>query len=91
MMPNPKGYGFIVMDMDRISSAYGGKKPYNQIAVKLAAGADITAVQSQMDEIFGEKLNFVMKNTDNRGINFANSKVVQFRSLATIFPFMFSS
>lgn len=89
MLPNPKGYGFIVMDIDRISSAYGGKKPYNQIAVKLAPGADITAVQSQIDAIFGQKLNFVMKNTDNRGINFANAKVVQFRSLATIFPSMF--
>lgn len=89
MMPDPKGYGFIVMDEDRIASAYGGVKPYNQIEVQLTPGADTAAVQSQMDSIFGKKLNFVITQTDNRGVNFANAKVIQFQSLATIFPFMF--
>ncbi len=89
MMPDPMGYGFIVMDEDKIAVAYGGVKPYNQIEVQLSPGADTAAVQSQMDAIFGKKLNFVITQTDNRGINFANAKVVQFRSLATIFPFMF--
>ena len=89
MMPDPKGYGFIVIDEDRIASAYGGRKPYNQIEVRLAQGADAAEIQSRMDSIFGKKLNFVMAQTDNRGVNFANAKVIQFQSLATVFPFMF--
>lgn len=89
MMPNPKNYGFIVMDEDRIASAYGGVKPYNQIEVKLTSGVDTATVQNKIDSIFGKKLNFVITQTDNRGVNFANAKVIQFQSLATIFPFMF--
>lgn len=89
MMPDPKRYGFITIDENRIVSAYGGLKPYNQVEVQLTKGADAVEIQNKMDSIFGRKLNFVMVQTDNRGVNFANAKVIQFQSLATVFPFMF--
>lgn len=87
--PNPKNYGFLVVDEDRISSAYGGMKPYNQIVVRLDRSADSKAVQARMDDIFGEDLIGSVTRADNRSFSNVNSKINLFQTLATVFPFMF--
>ncbi len=89
MVPNPKNYGFIVVDEDRIASAYGGLKPYNQIVIRLNGAADSKAVQIKMDHIFGDDLVGVVTRTDNRSINNVDSKIYLFKTLSAVFPFMF--
>ncbi|WP_101698647.1 ABC transporter permease [Clostridium minihomine] len=89
MVPNPKSYGFIVVDIDRIASAYGGYKPYNQIAVRLNSSAKEQSIQEQMDQVFGDDLIGIITRTENKSINNVESKVYLFRTLSTVFPFMF--
>ncbi len=89
LVPDPKAYGFLVVDENRIASAYGGYKPYNQVAVRLSSAADSGAVQSQIDRIFGNDLVGVLTRTDNRSINNVDSKISLFKTLSTVFPFMF--
>lgn len=89
MVPDPKSYGFIVVDIDRIASAYGGYKPYNQVAVRLDKSANEQSVQKQMDQIFGDDLIGIVTQTNNKSINNVESKIHLFRTLSTVFPFMF--
>jgi putative ABC transport system permease protein len=89
ILPDSKKYGFIVVDEDRIATAYGGVKPYNQVALRLSGSADSKAVQKQMDGIFGDDLVGVVTRTDNHSIDMVSGKVQQFKTLATVFPIMF--
>nr|WP_319488966.1 ABC transporter permease [uncultured Caproiciproducens sp.] len=89
ILPDSQKYGFIVVDEERIANAYGGVKPYNQIALRLNSSADSKAVQKQMDSIFGDNLVGVVARTDNRSVNMVDGKIQQFKTLATVFPVMF--
>ena len=89
LLPDPQKYGFIVADEDRIASAYGGYKPYNQVALRLSSGADSGDVQKQLDSIFADDLIGVITRNDNRSIKMVDGKVQQFKTLATVFPIMF--
>jgi putative ABC transport system permease protein len=85
LLPDPQKYGFIVVDEDRIASAYGGYKPYNQVALRLSSGADSGNVQKQLDSIFADDLIGVITRNDNRSIKMVDGKVQQFKTLATVF------
>ncbi|WP_304508520.1 ABC transporter permease [Anaerotignum sp.] len=89
LLPNPSEYGFIVVDEDRITSAYGGVKMYNQIALRLNSGVDINTIQNQVDDIFGKKLVGISTKTDNRSMKMVTGKIQQFKILAKVFPMMF--
>lgn len=89
MVPDPKGYGFVVVDIDRVASAYHGYKPYNQIAVRLNSTANVQYVEKQMDRIFGDDLVGTIARTDSKSVNNVASKVSLFKTLSSVFPFMF--
>lgn len=89
LLPDPKKYGFIAVDEDKIAAAYGGLKPYNQVVVRLSSGADLPAVQNRIDGIFGKKLISVAARSDNASMEMVTGKIQQFKTLATVFPIMF--
>jgi putative ABC transport system permease protein len=86
--PNPKKYGFVVINDDTLKGIYG-QKPYNQISVKLASGADITEVQAQIDKILGEGLMGILAKEDHSSISNTDANIQQFRLLAKVFSLMF--
>lgn len=89
MRPNPKSYGFIAVNEDVLSPAYGGMKMSNQISVRLAPGADEQQVKQAIADIFGDDLIGIMTHEDVLSISSTKSTIVQFQSLATVFPLMF--
>lgn len=87
--PDPSKYGFIVVDEDRLTSFYGGFKPYNQISVKLEKGADEAAVMRQLDTVFPKRMRNIITRTDSRSFNMVSGKIQQFQTLSTVFPIIF--
>lgn len=89
MVPDSNRYGFIVVDEDKIKSAYGGMKVYNQVSIRLKDGADISVIQSEIDSILGDDLIGVITNKDNTSLNNVHGNIKQFKTLSTVFPVMF--
>lgn len=89
MRPDPKSYGFIAVNEEALRPAYGGMTMSNQISVRLAEGADERAVQQGIAAIYGNDLIGIMTHEDVLSISSTESTIVQFQSLATVFPVMF--
>ena len=89
MRPDPKGYGFIAVNEALLRPAYGGVSMSNQLSVRLAEGADQQAVLQAISDLFGDDLIGISTHADVLSINSTESTIVQFQSLATVFPIMF--
>lgn len=89
MVPDSNKYGFIIVDEDKIKSAYGGMNVYNQVSIRLREGADISIIQSEIDSILGDDLIGVITNKDSTSLNSVEGKIDQFKTLSTVFPVMF--
>lgn len=88
LLPDPKDYGFIVIHTGVLESFYG-RKVYNQISVKTAAGADAGAIEKQADALIGNDLIGIVARDDSMSANSVNSRIQQFRTLAVVFPAIF--
>lgn len=89
IMPDPEKYGFVMVDEDLLKSAYGGRKVYNQVCVRLDEGAKEREVLRQIDEALGDDLNGIITRKDSRSVNHVASEIKQFKVLSVIFPVMF--
>lgn len=89
LMPDASKYGFIVVDEDKIATAYGGQKIYNQINVRFAEKYDPKAIQESIDTVLGDDLIGIMTKKDNRSIQDVEVRIEQFITLSRVFPFMF--
>ena len=86
--PNPKKYGFIIINEDMLKSAYG-RKIYNQVSVKLSPGADITKVKTQIFDAVGDDLAGIVAREDHRSVSNIDANIQQFKLLAAVFSLMF--
>lgn len=87
-LPNPKKYGFIVIDDNMLKSVFG-QKIYNQICVKLSADADVNQVKAQIDKAIGKELIGIVAKNDHSSVSNINANIQQFKLLAAVFSFMF--
>lgn len=88
IIPDPQKYGFIIISEDMLKSIYG-QKIYNQVCIKLSAGADAAAVEAEIDKVLGDNLIGIVKRGEDSSTNNVWSNISQFRTLAAIFPLMF--
>ena len=88
MLPDPKMYGFIIINEDRLISAYG-QNVYNQICLKLSPYADVSRVEKQIDGAIGDDLIGIVARADNKSVSDVNANIQQFKTLAMVFPLMF--
>lgn len=86
--PNPKKYGFVIINDETLKSAYG-MKIYNQISVRLAPGADTVQMQARIDKVIGDNLIGIIARDDNASVNNINTNIQQFKLLAQVFSLMF--
>ncbi|HOS70140.1 MAG TPA: ABC transporter permease [Bacillota bacterium] len=86
--PNPKKYGFIIINEDMLKSVYG-RKIYNQISVKLSPGADITKVKTRIFDAVGDDLSGIVAKEDHRSVSNIDANIQQFKLLAAVFSLMF--
>jgi putative ABC transport system permease protein len=86
--PDPKKYGFIIINEDMLKSAYG-RKIYNQISVELSPGADITQVKAKINNAIGDDLIGIVARDDHSSISNINANIQQFKLLAGVFSLMF--
>lgn len=86
--PNPKKYGFIIINEDMLKSIYG-QKVYNQVSVKLANQADITQIEAQIDNAIGDDLVGIVARGDHSSVSNINTNIQQFKILAAVFSLMF--
>jgi len=89
LQPNPEKYGFIIVNEEKIKEAYGGKKIYNQIAVKFTENVDEKQVMKKIDAALGKSLIGITTKKDSRSVGDVNGRIEQFKTLATVFPNMF--
>ncbi|WP_070000192.1 ABC transporter permease [Cellulosilyticum sp. I15G10I2] len=89
LMPDARKYGFIVVDEDKIATAYGGQKIYNQVNVKFSQNHDPRTIQERIDTVLGDDLIGIMTQKDNRSIQDVGVRIEQFITLSRVFPFMF--
>ena len=89
LQPDPEKYGFVLIDEEKLAEAYRGHKMYNQIAVKFSETADEEQIKRKVDNIFGEDLLGIITKKDNRSLNDVEAKVIQFKTMSAVFPFMF--
>lgn len=89
LQPDSKKYGFITVDEEKIKKAYGGEKIYNQVAVKYEKAADDTKIKASIDKRLGDDLLGIITRKDNRSVSDVDAKIVQFKTMAAVFPFMF--
>lgn len=87
-LPNPKKYGFIIINDNMLKSVFG-QKMYNQICVKLSADADINRVKAQIDKAIGKDLIGIVAKNDQSSVSNINANIQQFKLLAAVFSFMF--
>lgn len=87
-LPNPKKYGFVVINDNMLKSIYG-QKIYNQICVKLSEDADINWVKSLIDKAIGEDLIGIVAKSDQSSVSNINANIQQFKLLSAVFSFMF--
>lgn len=88
IIPDPHKYGFIVINEEMLRSIYG-IKVYNQVCVRLSPGADVEAVEAEIDKALGDRLIGIVKKGEDSSTNNVLSNISQFRTLAAIFPLMF--
>lgn len=88
IIPNPRRYGFIIINEDALKGVYG-RNIYNQICVKLAPGADISRVKAGIDKAIGDDLIGIVARGEDSSTNNINANIRQFKTLATVFPLMF--
>lgn len=86
--PDPKKYGFIIINEDMLKSVYG-QKIYNQISLKLSPDADITQVKAQIDKAIGDNLIGIIAKGDHSSVSNINANVQQFKVFASVFSLMF--
>ncbi len=88
IIPDPQKFGFIIINEDMLKSIYG-QKIFSQVCVKLSPGADIQAVEAEIDKGLGDNLIGIVKRGEDSSTNNVWSNISQFRTLAAIFPLMF--
>ncbi len=88
IIPDSKKYGFIIINEDMQKSIYG-MKIYNQVCVKLAPSADVTKVEEEISKAVGDDLIGIVVKGDDSSTNNVYANIIQFRTLAAIFPLMF--
>lgn len=88
IIPDPRKYGFIVIDEEMLKSIYG-QKIYNQVCVRLSPGADAAAAEAEIDQALGDNLIGIVMKGEDSSTNNVWSNIGQFRTLAAIFPLMF--
>ncbi len=86
--PDPQKYGFLVINEDMLKGVYG-QKVYNQICVKLSAGADIARVKARIDKAIGDDLIGIVARDDNSSVSNINTNIQQFQVFAKVFSLMF--
>jgi putative ABC transport system permease protein len=86
--PDPKKYGFIIVNEGMLKGVYG-QKLYNQICVKLSPGADASGVEAEIDKAIGDDLLGIVAKGDNSSFSNINANISQFKTLAAVFPLMF--
>ncbi len=86
--PNPKKYGFIIINENMLKSIYG-QKIYNQISIKLSTDADITQIEAQIDKAIGDNLIGIVARGDHSSVSNINTNIQQFKILAAVFSLMF--
>lgn len=89
IMPDPEKYGFIIVDEDKVKSAYGGRKLYNQICIRLEDGANEDEIIEKIDAALGDDLMGVITRKDNRSVSHVASEIKQFKVISGVFPIMF--
>lgn len=87
--PDPKTYGFIVINENILKSVYG-QKLYNQICVKLSTDTDITQVKAHIDKAIGDDLIGIVAKGEHRSVSNINANIQQFKVFSTVFSLMFS-
>ncbi|MBP7174822.1 MAG: ABC transporter permease [Thermoclostridium sp.] len=88
IVPDSGKYGFIIIDEDILKGIYG-IKIYNQLCIRLSAGADVSAVKNEISRIFGDDLVGSVAMGEDSSTNNVFAFINQFRTLATVFPLMF--
>ncbi len=88
IIPDPRKFGFIILNEDMLKSIYG-QKIFSQVCVKLSPEADIQAVEAEIDKALGDNLIGIVKRGEDSSTNNVWSNISQFRTLAAIFPLMF--
>ncbi|AHM58171.1 ABC-type antimicrobial peptide transport system, permease component (plasmid) [Peptoclostridium acidaminophilum DSM 3953] len=89
IMPDPGKYGFVIVDEDKVKGAYGGRKPYNQICIRLAEGANESEILEKVDAALGDDLLGIITRNDNRSVSHVASEIKQFKVISAVFPIMF--
>lgn len=89
VLPKAEDYGFILVDEDKLKTAYGGMKVYNEVAIRLAPDADSAAVQKQIDSLLGDRMVGVITHNDHRSTKDVAVRISQLQILARVFPVMF--
>lgn len=88
VMPDSRKYGFLIIHEDTLKGIYG-QKIYNQICIRLAAGADVSSVKNEIGRILGDDLIGTVARGEDSSTNNICANINQFRTLATVFPLMF--
>lgn len=86
---DPTKYGFIMVNIDSLKSAFNGMQYFNQIEIQIEEDADLNYIQDQLDLILKKKLTAVQKHNDSTSFSTVNVQIEQFRVLALVFPIMF--
>jgi putative ABC transport system permease protein len=86
--PNPKKYGFIIVNEDMLKGIYG-QKIFTQVSVKLSQGANITQVEAQIDKAIGNDLIGIVARGDHSSVSNIKTNIQQFKILAAVFSLMF--
>ena len=89
MVPDSKKYGFVMVDIDAVSKAYGGQKVYNQVSVCLTEDASEEEVKSGLEQIFGDRLGGIVNHKDHTSIENTYARMNLFRILSKVFPSIF--
>lgn len=89
IMPDPEKYGFVIVDEDKVKNAYGGRKLYNQICIRLTEGANEGEIIEKIDAALGDDMLGVITRKDNRSVSHVASEIKQFKVISGVFPIMF--
>lgn len=89
LIPDPKDFGFIMVDIETLTKALGGSEVYNQIGLKLAQNTDETAIREKLEGIFGDRLIGIIDRKDAKSIDNVQARILQFQTISTVFPVMF--
>ena len=89
LIPSPKDFGFIMVDIDTLTKAFGGREVYNQISLRLTPDAEEMTVRENIEQIFGDKLIGIMNRKDHHSVDNIYARIRQFQTISTIFPVMF--